>query len=110
MENTKDILVAPIIKRPEVLTAAIDKYGIDNQVDMVTEEMAELMQAINKYRRAVLFAAGSLNEAKDNVAKEMADVYIMLAQLGIILGNQNLVQEIVDSRVDRLAYGLGLLE
>ena len=37
--------------RTEVLKRAIEKYGVLAQMDMATEECAELIQAINKLKR-----------------------------------------------------------
>ena len=56
---------------------AILKWGLDPQLDMCQEELAELIMAINKLRR-------SKYRRKSSVAEEIADVYIMVAQ--IILG------------------------
>lgn len=60
-----------------ILEKAIETYGKDAQLDMVIEEMSELTKEICKHKRG-----------KDNVGEileEMADVYIMLEQLQIML-------------------------
>ena len=68
----------------DIYKLAIDTYGSENQLNMAIEEMAELIQAINKTRRY----PESL-KAKDNVAEEMADVAIMLEQLALIYDCHN---------------------
>ena len=57
-----------------------DYYGLDAQINQSMEEMAELIQALNKYRRA----NRSLIELR-NVIEEIADVEIMLEQLKYLL-------------------------
>lgn len=52
---------------------AIDTFGVSNQVDMLIEEMAELTQALLKWRRG--------KENMDNVHEEVVDVEIVLKQL-----------------------------
>lgn len=58
----------------------IAKHYGDQQFGIVTEELAELIQAISKYQRK------PGEESKTNVTEEMADVYIMLEQLKHLLG------------------------
>jgi NTP pyrophosphatase (non-canonical NTP hydrolase) len=50
----------------------LDKFGIESQLNQATEELAELIVAINKYRRY---------QHLDQVIEEMIDVEIMLEQL-----------------------------
>lgn len=65
--------------RKTLYRKAIDKWGMDFQIKMVAEECAELIKAVLKLNR-------KLNAStKDNVLDEMADVYIMLDQLQLIL-------------------------
>lgn len=52
---------------------AVDTFGKENQINMATEELAELIVAINHYRRG--------RAGKDEVIEEIADCYIMLRQL-----------------------------
>lgn len=72
-------------------------YGNDKQLDMVVEESAELIVSINKLKRN-----GLLREKK-NVLTEIADVYVMLEQLKIIIdvGEVELENEIY-LKVNRL--------
>lgn len=56
---------------------AVDTFGKDNQTNMATEELAELIVAINHWRRGKV--------GKDAVLEEIADCYIMLLQLTYIV-------------------------
>lgn len=62
-------------KIEEIYKQAIETYGKDAQLKMCIEEMAELTQAICKSFRG--------KDNLDNIIEEIADVEIMLAQLGL---------------------------
>lgn len=64
--------------------AAVQKFGMNKQVDMAIEEMSELTKALLKYRRASDCA--TTVKSGDNIREEMEDVRIMLAQLDCIYG------------------------
>lgn len=57
----------------------IAHYGYSHQKEKAVEELGELQQALARDLQ------GEANRA--NIAEEMADVYIMLAQLQLIYGN-----------------------
>lgn len=60
-----------------ILNKAIKTYGVNTQLDMCIEEMSELTKEICKHKR------GKNNY--DEIVEEMADVYIMMEQLKIML-------------------------
>jgi NTP pyrophosphatase (non-canonical NTP hydrolase) len=62
------------------LRAAIDKWGVDAQVEMVEEECIELALAIHKLRRK----RGDFVEKTNAVIDEIADAIIMLEQAKLI--------------------------
>ena len=74
--------------------AAVNKYGADSQVKKAIEELAELQVELCHY----LCGRGDLSA----ISEEMADVRIMLAQLLIIFGNDNIVAEWEKVKVARL--------
>lgn len=61
----------------ETCKKAVDTFGKEKQINMAVEEMAELMVALNHWRRG--------RATKDEVLEEIADSYIMLLQLSIIV-------------------------
>ncbi len=71
---------------------AILKYGVSSQVGMAMEELAELIQALNK----------SMRDEPNNVPEEIADVEIMLEQLKLIFSCKNDVEKIRKDKVKRL--------
>lgn len=73
-----------------------EHYGYYVQSNMLVEEMAELTQAISKYRR---------NNSKknfDNIIEEISDVEVMLHQIKHLLGiNPKYVEQIKIEKVNR---------
>ena len=59
----------------EICKQALDTYGIDKQLDIAIEEMAELTKAIIKHRRY------ATRETYENLCEETADVAIMIEQI-----------------------------
>lgn len=65
-------------------------YGYEAQSNQLVEECAELIQAVNKYRRAVAGLGQPVAEEKkavafENLIEEIADVEIMLEQIKYLL-------------------------
>ena len=76
--------------RQAILRAAVEKYGPGAQQMKAIEELSELIRAIARA------------DDPDNIAEEMADVEIMLAQLRIILGNDADVERWKVKKLQRL--------
>lgn len=87
-------------------------YGYDAQSRQCIEEMAELMQAINKFWRKQL-DCGKIEFSKSipispehmNLKEEIADVYIMLHQMMYLLGIERIdktVKEKLDRQMERI--------
>jgi NTP pyrophosphatase (non-canonical NTP hydrolase) len=75
----------------EIAHRAIKKWGIDAQLDMVQEECAELIVAINKSRR----------QLPVDITGEIADVLIMCEQASIIFGEEE-VRNRLGEKLERL--------
>lgn len=84
------------------LERAIETYGKDMQLTVAIEEFSELTKEICKHRRGA--------DNIDNIVEEMADCYIMLEQLEIIFGLNNLdidvIQYAMEKKLDRLEQRL----
>lgn len=72
---------------------AILKYGLGPQIEMVTEELGELIVALQKWKRK------PCEQTVCNIAEEVADVELMLCQL----------QYMMDTHIER-KYGVHLDE
>lgn len=77
----------------EICQAAVKKYGKEAQTWMAIEEMAELNNAIAKYRRERV--------GDDEVCEEIADVIIMCLQLAEIHGVDK-VGNYLEAKLNRL--------
>lgn len=71
----------------ERLKQIADHYGLDEQLNILQEECAELIQAASKYRRT----------KSPVIIEEMADVYIMLAQIVYLLTKKTVIVDVEDS-------------
>lgn len=74
---------------------AIQKWGVELQMDLAQEECAELIVAISHWRR------NRINCTKD-VIEEIADVKIMIRQLELMFGIED-VESVVKFKMERLA-------
>lgn len=79
-----------------VLKKAIEIYGEQAQLMTSCEELGELIQAISKYNRkgAVM---------KDSLTEEIADVLIMISQIQLMAGldNVDIMQRMLE-KIERL--------
>ena len=86
-------------------------YDFSNQVMQLSEECAELIQAVNKYRRfrgakntrdEIIASANDSNMLIQNIAEEIADVDIMLEQMKVLLNlNPEAIEKIKEKKVNR---------
>lgn len=90
------------MNKEELYKIAIETYGDEAQINQGIEEMAELIQAINKFRR------NPCKETLKGIAEEIADVEIMLEQYKIIFGATLPVNRIKSNKLQRLAERLGV--
>ncbi|MCK9463121.1 MAG: hypothetical protein M0R80_26155 [Proteobacteria bacterium] len=67
----------------KLLKSALDRWGIESQMDMLQEECAELIVAVNKVKRRK-------GDAIPNFLEEIADVEIMIAQMREYWGNEKI--------------------
>lgn len=101
----------------KILQLAIDRYGEENQLDMVIEEMSEQTKAICKYKRLKeIMTFNPLKSEKikndyydffaclDNAYEEIADVYIMLEQLMMMFDCEERISSIASKKIDRLKW------
>ena len=71
------------VKVNENIKKIAEHYGYGEQSLMLIEEMAELAQAINKFRRA---GKSEQDAALDHIHEEIADVEVCLDQIKWLLG------------------------
>lgn len=84
----------PILTENQVYVEAIQKWGAESQLRQTIEECAELIVALSKALRGKEGHTTAIIE-------EMADVEIMLNQLNLIFGRED-VLKIKGEKLDRL--------
>ena len=85
----------------QLLERVITAYGMNKQLDVAIEELSELIQAICKIKRRDSISNESF-AVKGNLAEEMADVEIVLAELKLMFDNEDNVKEWRTYKLDRL--------
>ena len=85
-----------IINR-RILKAALERWGIHMQMDILIEEMSELTKALIKSRRK------NIRYANADVLEELADVYLCAQQLLIVCEDAGLdIQPYINKKTERL--------
>ena len=82
----------------QLLERVITANGMNKQLDIAIEELSELIQAICKLKRY----GYTDEECYFNLAEEMADVEIVLAELKLMFDNEDNVKEWRTYKLDRL--------
>ena len=70
-----------------------DHYGFSSQADMLCEESAEFIVALNKLRRGY-------QNAYKNVKEELADVLVVASQLRLLLGSEE-IDTVIHEKIKR---------
>lgn len=87
----------------QICIQAVDKYGQDSQFEMMVEECAELIKAVQKMKRATP-GVDSL-ECLRELIDEIADVEIMLHQMRYLIGDEEIDKQ-KDKKLERLQIRL----
>ncbi len=89
-------------ERLKIYNKAEEIWGLIAQYDQAIEEMAELIVAINKYKRKCLYKEyGSNPKIEENVIEEIADVKMCLEQLENYVGVDK-VEAMFDKKLGKL--------
>jgi NTP pyrophosphatase (non-canonical NTP hydrolase) len=78
-----------------VLNQAIKTYGDQSQIEMMIEECAELIQALQKLKRK------DTEEVRDHICEELADVELVIFQMRQVF-NSDRIDDWQVIKVDRL--------
>lgn len=78
------------------ITEIADYFGYEQQKNMLIEEQAELIQALNKFDRK------GTEESFNNIIEEMADVELMIEQTQYLLAaNRKTIDKIKEEKIER---------
>ena len=83
-----------------VAKKALEKWGIDKQLDCLVEECSELITAIQHYKRNRV--------SKLAIGEEIADVEVMIHQIVFYLDLKEAIELVKSQKVERLRKKLGL--
>lgn len=81
-------------KTQEVLRSAIKQYGAEFQIDKAIEELVELLDELCRCKTG--------RESIEKITEEMADVTIVLWEIGMIFSNDERLAEEIDYKLGRL--------
>jgi NTP pyrophosphatase (non-canonical NTP hydrolase) len=87
--------------KPCFFDRVLSHFGKDSQLDMMAEECAELIAAINRFRRGRC--------GKESVIEEIADVMVMLQQMYILFGRKATTEAYI-IKCERLKKAVGRAE
>ena len=85
----------------EAIRKIADHYGLNAQLNVATEELAELIQAIARFRRVNENDMLELARGKNLVAEEIADVEVMLAQIKYLMKIDERVESVAKYEIER---------
>ena len=85
----------------EAIRKIADHYGLNAQLNVATEELAELIQAIARFRRVNENDMLELARRKNLVAEEIADVEVMLAQIKYLMKIDERVEAVAKYKIER---------
>ena len=80
----------------KIYKRALEKWGVETQIKMCIEELAELIQTLIKYGRKI---NGS---NKNDIAEEIADVELMIEQMKVVFDIHKEVEEWKHEKIKRL--------
>lgn len=84
----------PYEERVKTYTNALISFGEENQIFVAIEELSECQKELCKFLRGIGNA--------DNLAEEMADAVIMLEQMRMIFGLDDMVENWMDRKIRKL--------
>lgn len=97
-------------KVSDTITAMINKFGEDSQIDVAVEEMSELIKELIKYKRSKIHFRERHAASRDHVVEEIGDVMFMMEYLKSIfqITDEEIRKTIVTKAIrtkERYLYG-----
>ena len=88
-------------ERLKIYDEATELWGLVAQYDQCVEEMAEMIVAINKYKRKVLYKEyQNDNKVINNLIEEIADVSICLEQMKHFFKDYK-IDEVIEQKMQK---------
>lgn len=84
------------------ISAMLEKFGEDSQIDVAVEEMSELIKELIKYKRSKLHFREKQAASREHVVEEIGDVMFMMEYLKRIFNiSDEEVKKIVREKAER---------
>lgn len=93
----------------KVLSVALSRFGMEFQLDLMVEECAELIKAIQKFKRYYSNPAANNEKLVQDVQGEIADVELAAETLRMIFGSES-IDIIKQAKIERLKKTLDYRE
>jgi NTP pyrophosphatase (non-canonical NTP hydrolase) len=87
-------------KLENVYKMAVDTWGVESQMNMMTEEIGELLQAISKFRRSCNKSEQEKICAYNHLCEEIADVENMIHQFRYMF-DEKLIDKYKEQKLER---------
>lgn len=88
-------------KKEKLFLKLFDTWGEDAQIRMCIEEMSELTKELCKYLRYKNFDTEKVENVKENIIEEIADVLLCSQQMQLLFGKNKVEQEL-DYKINRV--------
>lgn len=98
--NYEDKILEILDYKGKIIEVA-EHYGAYSQSIQTVEEMAGLAQALTKFWRHKGTDADKINELKEHIFEELADVQIMLDQIAYLFIAEKIVDEEIKRKIDK---------
>ena len=88
----------------KLLKEQAEMFGIENRINQCQEECAELIVELSKAKRYIEGDSTlnkSVEQIREGITEEMADVELLLDELKIIFNNSNKVKQIKQQKLIR---------
>lgn len=84
------------------ISAMLEKFGEDSQIDVAVEEMSELIKELIKYKRSKIHFREKQAASREHVVEEIGDVMFMMEYLKQIFGiSGDEIDRIVEQKAER---------
>ena len=86
----------------ETISAMLEKFGEDSQIDVAVEEMSELIKELIKYKRSKIHFREKQAASREHVVEEIGDVLFMMEYLKKIFSiSDEEVKRIIEEKASR---------
>lgn len=86
----------------ETISAMLEKFGEDSQIDVAVEEMSELIKELIKYKRSKIHSREKQAASREHVVEEIGDVMFMMEYLKKIFNiSDEEVKRIIEDKAKR---------